>query len=116
LKTVLEEGQKHFVDKEFADNKALDMFLHKIHPKQIVLRFSDIPFMFHEVKYQYTTVRGNRKEGVKYFVFNTFSPEVDTKSELERWVVDFNKENPSRQLLNVKFLKSKCLGYSVLSE
>ena len=70
--------------------------------------------MFYEIKYRYTTNKGNTREGVKYFIFNTFSPQMDTKSELEKWIIEFNKENPERQLSNVKFLESKCLGYSVL--
>lgn len=114
LEVILTYGKKYFVDKNFKNDNVLDMFLHKIHPRQIVLRLDKEPFMFFEIKYQYTTARGNKKDGVKYFVFNTYSPQVDTKTELDKWVEEFNKENPGRKLLNVKFLGSKCLGYSVL--
>ncbi len=114
LEMILTYGKKTFIGKKFKNDNALEMFLHKIHPKQIVLRLDNEPFMFFEIKYQYTTARGNKKMGVKYFVFNTYSPEVDTKTELNKWVEEFNKENPSRKLLNVKFLESCCLGYAVL--
>lgn len=114
LETILTYGKKRFVDKNFKDDNALDMFLHRIHPKQIVCRFDNKPFMFFEAKYQYTTARGNKKEGIKYFVFNTFNPQIDIKTEFYKWVEEFNKENPSRKLLNVKFLESRCLGYSLL--
>jgi len=111
---VLKYGQKHFIDKQFKDDNALDMFLHRIHPKQIIMRLDDKPFMFYEVEYGYTTERDNKRKGVKYFIFNTYSPQIDMRSELEKWIEEFNKENPNRQLLNVKFLRSKCLGYTVL--
>lgn len=115
LKTILECGEKNFVDKDINNDTAAEMFLHKIHPKQIVLNLFDIHFTFFQVKYQYTTVRGNQKEGLKYFILNTYSPQVDMKKELENYIKEFNKKNPQRQLLNVKFLESKCLGYVSLS-
>lgn len=115
LKVVLEYGNKYFCDKKINNDTAAEMFLNKIHPKQIILDMFDIPFTFFEVKYQYTTVRGNQKEGLKYFILNTYSPQVDMKEELENYIKEFNKKNPQRQLLNVKLLESKCLGYVSLS-
>ena len=92
----------------FTDDKVREDLI-KIHPKQIINRIDNINIMLYEVKYQYTTVRNNRKEGVKIFMLNTSSPEKDMKPELEMYIRDYNKENTSRQLLNVKFLESKCL-------
>ncbi|URZ06448.1 hypothetical protein [Clostridium felsineum] len=115
LKTILEYGEKNFVDKDINNDTAAEMFLHNIHPKQIVLDMFDIPFMFYEVSYEYTTARGNYKQGKKYFVLNTYSPQENMKKELENYIKEFNKKNPQRQLLNVKFLESKCLGYVSLS-
>ena len=112
LDIVLKFGTKHFVDKDFSNETVAEMVLHKIHPKQIVLRIENNPFMFYKVEYEYTTIRGNKKQGIKYFVFNTYSPEKNMKKELEKHIDEFNKKNIERQLLNVKFLKSKCLGYA----
>ena len=103
LNLILDTGK-------FSDNKIKDA-LANIHPKQIVNRIGDIIITMFEVKYQYTTVRGNKKEGSKTFMFNSPSPERDMSNELEYYILDYNKENPSRELSNVKFLESICLGY-----
>lgn len=138
LKVLLSEGKKYFFDGEslgskylnrktdtkenkkncsediFTNDNVYQKFINEIHPKQIVFRLDEKPFMFYEIKYQYTTTRGNNREGTKYFIFNTYSPQINTKEELIKWIEEFNKENPNRKLLNVKFLKSKCLGYVIL--
>lgn len=112
FKTILKFGEKHFgACKDFTNENVEDMFLHQIHPKQIVTFFNADPFMFYETEYEYTTIRGNHKNAKKYFIFNTCSPEIDIKEKLFDYVKTFNKENPKRQLLNVKFLRSRCLGY-----
>lgn len=101
-------------DGDFSKDNFAHTFAHKIHPKQVVNKVGDIPITFYEVEYEYTTVRGNRRTGVKYFMYNTFSPEVNMERSLKEWVENFNEEYPERKLLNVKFLKSKCLGYVVI--
>jgi hypothetical protein len=103
LKLILDTGR-------FSDNKMKDKLIN-IHPKQIVNRLGNITITMFEVKYQYTTVRGNKKEGSKTFMFNSPSPERDMNKELEYYILDYNKENPNRELSNVKFLESNCLGY-----
>ena len=85
--------------------------LNKVHPKQIINRVGKLKFSLFEVKYQYVTNRNNKKEGVKYFLLNTFNPQADLSLELESWVKDYNEENKHRQISNVKFLESQCLGY-----
>lgn len=95
---------------KFSDNKMKGKLVN-IHPKQMVNRIGNIFITMFEVKYQYTTVRGNKKEGSKTFMFNSPSPERDMSKELEYYILDYNKENPSRELSNVKFLESNCLGY-----
>ena len=64
-----------------------------------------------EVKYQYTTNRNNKKEGIKYFFIDTFNPQHNIEAELNKWVIDYNEENKHRQISNVKFLESQCLGF-----
>lgn len=124
LQIVLKFGTKHFgggkfdfrENKEITNENVEDMFLHKINPRQIVSRLDQKPFEFFKVNYEYTTVYGNRRQGTKYFVFNSYSPEIDMKKELEHYVKEFNKENPKRKLLNVKFLSSYPLGFVELNK
>lgn len=108
LRLVLKIGSKHFLDKN------TEKILKEAHPLQFIPMLDTKPFMFYQAKYEYTTIRGNRKNGIKYFVFNSYSPEIDIPQKLEEWVKLFNKENPNRKLSNVKFLESQCLGYITL--
>lgn len=88
--------------------------INNINPKQFVNCINNIPIICYEVNYKYTTVRGNKKNGNKYFLFNSFNPQINMEEKLNEYIEDFNKEHPSRKLLNVKFLNSKCLGYMTL--
>lgn len=85
--------------------------LNKIHPKQIVNKVGNLKVSMFKVKYEYTTNRNNSKTGEKYFFINTFNPQHDIKNELYDWVESYNKDNEHRQISNVKFLESQCLGY-----
>lgn len=95
------------------DQESLNVSFKDIHPKQIVSSIS-LKVTVYKVDYEYTTNRGNRKDGCKYFILQTLNPEVDMKYELSKWVKRYNIENKNRQLLNVKFLNSKCLGFTIL--
>ena len=87
--------------------------LKKTNPKQLV-NCADIDISVFEVKYEYTTVRGNRKEGKKIFIKNGINPERDMMSDFNYYINNFNKNNQERMLLNVKFLNSRFLGYMTL--
>ena len=91
--------------------KGIQETLNKVHPKQIINKVGNLKFSLFEVKYQYTTNRNNKKEGIKYFFIDTFNPQYNLKEELNKWVIDYNEENKHRQISNVKFLESQCLGY-----
>ena len=67
IEAILTYGKKIFIDKNFKNNNSLDMFLHKIYPKQIITRFDNKPFMFFGIKYRYTTVKGRDLIHQKYF-------------------------------------------------
>ncbi|WP_283697666.1 hypothetical protein [Clostridium perfringens] len=71
-------------------NNCLDELLNA-HPKQIINRINSIPLMIYKVSYSYTTVRGNKKEGIKYFIYNSFNPEIDMQKELNIYIEQFNK-------------------------
>lgn len=38
IEAILTYGKKIFIDKNFKNDNSLDMFLHKIYPKQIITR------------------------------------------------------------------------------
>ncbi len=84
-----------------------------INPKQVINN-TNLSVVLYKVNYSYTTIRGNKKQGEKYFVLNGISPQMDMRKELDRYINDFNSKNPNRKLSNVKFLDSKCLGYLML--
>lgn len=86
--------------------------MNNTHPKQIVNRIGDdIKFSFHEIEYEYTTNRNNKRIGVKYFLLKGFNPRPDYKKELIDYVEYYNEINKHRQISNVKFLDGQCLGY-----
>lgn len=95
------------------NQETLGVSFKNIHPKQVISKIS-LKVTVYEVKYEYTTGRGNRRKGVKYFLFQTLSPEIDMKYELYKWIKEYNMQNKHRKLLNVKFLNSKCLGYCII--
>lgn len=91
--------------------KGIQETLNKVHPKQIINKVGNLKFSLFEVKYQYITNRNNKKEGIKYFFIDTFNPQHNIEEELNKWVIDYNEENKHRQISNVKFLESQCLGF-----
>ncbi len=91
--------------------KEIQETLNKVHPKQIINKVGNLKFSLFKVKYQYTTNRNNKKEGIKYFLIDTFNPQYNIEEELNKWVIDYNNENQHRQISNVKFLESQCLGF-----
>lgn len=95
------------------DQDTLKVSFKDIHPKQIISNLT-LKVTVYKVNYEYTTLRGNKRKGLKYFIFQTLNPELNMKSELLKWVNKYNNENKHRQLLNVKILNSECLGYTIL--
>jgi ATP-dependent Zn protease len=85
--------------------------LNKVHPKQIINKIDNLNITMFKVTYEYITVRNNKKQGEKYFLLNTLNPQADLKNELNKWTEDYNENNKHRQISNVKFLESQCLGY-----
>ena len=112
LKFLLDNGEYTAVlkDDEYSKEQIRETMIHKIHPKQIVADIT-LSLTIYKVSYEYTTKRGNRKTGFKMLVFDRLNPSIDTKQALDKYVNDFNKDNTHRQLLNVKFLNSQCVGY-----
>ena len=67
--------------------KGIQETLNKAHPKQIINKVGNLKFI------------------------DTFNPQHNLEEELNKWVIDYNEENKHRQISNVKFLGSQCLGY-----
>lgn len=95
------------------DQETLNISFKDIHPKQVISNIK-LKVTVYKVEYRYTTNRGNKRNGEKYFIFQELNPELNMKDELNKWVDNYNKENKHRQLLNVKILNSKCLGFAIL--
>lgn len=91
--------------------KELQDTLNKVHPKQMVNKANNTVISVFKVKYKYVTNRNNKRQGEKVFVLNTYNPQTDLTTDLNKWVEDFNKENMHRQISNVKILDSQCIGY-----
>lgn len=85
--------------------------LNSIHPKQLIRECDEVKLSIHKVRYKYKTIRGNEKQGEKYFILNSINPQYDTKEKLNKWVSEYNHLNKHRQISNVEFLDSLCLGY-----
>ena len=64
--------------------KGIQETLNKVHPKQIINKVGNLKFSLFEVKYQYTTNRNNKKEGIKYFFIDTFNPQHNIEEELNK--------------------------------
>jgi len=92
-------------ERDFSNAKLEETLRHKVHPKQVVL-CNDAELYFCEIEYSYTTNRNNDRVNKKVFVFNECDlSKVDLQKDLlEKWVVDFNKKNPLRQLSNIKLI------------
>lgn len=91
--------------------KLIEDTLNTVHPKQIINKVGNISFTLYKVIYEHMTNRGNLKKAEKYFLLNTLNPDVNMKQELQQWVIEYNTENKHRQISNVKFLDSQCLGF-----
>lgn len=87
--------------------KDFKSFISSINPMQLIFHNCNINLMIFKVSYKYTTVRGNKKDGTKFFVVNTCNPEFNTKNLFYSWIDEFNKNNNNRSLSNVKFLDSE---------
>ena len=79
-------------------------YLKSLNPMQIVK--PQIPINVFKVDYTYTTSRGNKKNGSKYFMVNSINPQQNCEVLLSGWVNEYNGKNKHRQLSNVKFLDS----------
>lgn len=95
-------------DRDFSNEKLEETLKHKFHPKQVVF-CNDADLYFCEIEYSYTTNRNNDRVNKKVFVFNECGlSKIDLQKDLlDKWISDFNRKNPLRQLSNVKLINSR---------
>lgn len=98
-------------ERDFSNAKLEETLKHKFHPKQVVL-CNDRQLYFCEIEYSYSTNRNNDRVGKKIFVFNVSDlSKVDLQKDLlDKWISSFNKQNPHRQLFNLKLVDSRFLS------
>lgn len=82
--------------------------LNEVHPKQIV--YAGEFMSIYKVTYSYVTKRNNKRQGIKYFICNSYNPQKDLTPEMTRYVNDFNNKYPYKQISNVKILETVWLG------
>ncbi|MEG2289658.1 MAG: hypothetical protein RSC24_06790 [Clostridium sp.] len=88
----------------------VENLLQSINPMQLIRDVGDIRMTLHKIKYTYTTVRGNKKDGIKYLITDSINPQIDLNAKLLSWVEEFNNNKPHRAISNVKFLEGSCVG------
>lgn len=89
----------------------VEKLLNSLNPMQVINDLNDdVHITIHRINYSYTTIRGNKKNGVKYLITNSLDPQINLKEKLDIWVKDFNKNKPYRAISNVKFLDGSCIG------
>lgn len=89
--------------------------LKNLHPKQILNSMLSIPL--YQIRYSYRTIRGNTREGKKYYFslngeHEEFEFEVSMK--LEDWINDENYRRPYRAISNVEILEITRVAYANL--
>lgn len=88
----------------------IERIINNVNPKQVINELGSVRISFYFMKYVYTTVRGHRKEGIKYLLTDELNPNLNLQQKLNDWVKDFNKNNSYRAVSNVKFLEGSCIG------
>lgn len=91
-----------------ADGSAILEQLKDMHPMQVINWSVLIPL--YRVRYEYDTVRGNRRQGEKYFFGNVggsdeYESEIMAETYLSGWIESFNRRCPYREISNVQILE-----------
>ena len=90
--------------------KELKDILQDINPKTIIDMREPSLTIGYKIHYSYTTIRGNKKNGHKIFLFSNFVGQDTLNASFNNWIELFNKEHQSRPLLKVKFLSNEMIG------
>ncbi len=87
--------------------------LASVHPSQVI--YGRIKFPLWQIKFSYTTARGNYREHIRY-MFGGSSEESDMMVEMEfnSYVEQFNRANPQRRMENVQILSILPVANAIL--
>ncbi|AEB77240.1 hypothetical protein ADU80_09765 [Clostridium botulinum] len=84
----------------------------KIHPRKILI--DDISFDYWKIDFTYKTNRGNKKSKEKLMIVKKDEYKEDVKFKFIDHINNWNKQHPSKPLLNVQILNMFYLGSSKL--
>lgn len=88
----------------------MEKVINNINPNQLIKEIDNATISLYCFKYSYTTIRGNRKNGIKYVLSDRIDPQRDLEEIMKEWVINFNKSHPYRAISNVKFLEGSLIG------
>lgn len=104
------------VNGTFEETSYYRKFLKNLHPKQILNM--QISIALYQVTYSYITLRGNYREGKKYF-FTNFGEHDELYMEIEMklndWYEEENRLRPYRAVSNVTILDITRVAYAILA-
>lgn len=104
MQTIYDKLNKH--GKIYVNDTKVGELL-SLHYKGFIM--NDIPIPFWKVTFSYTTNRGNEKKLTKYINLSEESWDL-IDSTLERWVEEYNKNKPYRQISNATILDTEFVG------
>ncbi len=90
--------------------KDMENVINNINPNQLIKEVNNITISLYCFKYSYTTIRGNKKNGIKYILSDIIDPQRNLEKIMKEWVINFNKSHPYRVISNVKFLEGSLIG------
>ena len=77
-----------------------------------------ISLALYQVVYSYTTIRGNYREGKKYFFANLGEHEeldIEIDMKVSDWINEENRLRPYRAVSNVEILDISRVAYAILT-
>lgn len=100
----------------FEETQKYRQFLKNVHPRQILN--VQISLALYQVVYSYTTIRGNYREGKKYFFANLGEHEeldIEIYIKVSDWIDEENRLRPYRAVSNVEILDISRVAYAILT-
>ena len=104
------------VNGTFEETQKYRQFLKNLHPRQILNM--QISLALYQVVYSYTTIRGNYREGKKYFFANLGEHEeldIEIYIKVSDWIDEENRLRPYRAVSNVEILDISRVAYAILT-
>lgn len=95
-----------------AETKHYRKLIKSLHPSQLLNSRVSIPI--YEVKYSYTTNRGNYKVSKKYILLRLEHEDVDFEIDIafQDWVENLNRQKSYRKISNAEILEIRPIAYA----